>query len=622
MNYCRECGEKVKKGALFCNGCGTPVEQDAKREREYRPKQKVKQTFSKKKIVVISSLFIVCVLLVVLFVVGGNLTSPNKLVAQFEKALNEKDQAAMASLLTSSDSKLKIEEQDVTSLMMFIEEYPEKKSEIMKHLRTQAEVYEETNVQSLPNRKDDFFLNIEQDGGFLFFKNYKISVEAVYITIHTNMKDTVISMNGKEVGKTDKDQDKKTFGPFIPGIYEIEARLKTDVVDLVESKQVVLQQSQQEERVELYAEQVELGLPHWLPASEVTLWVNGKEVQATIPKQGPATFGPVVTDGSMMIAAEATLPWGKVKTKEVALTDTYFSPEFLDESVKNDVMKSAHQYLLEYYAAFTTLNMELLTTTTSTYKTDIQQVAQDHKNSGIITYDKHLSTRFIGNSFEVVQENGQWYLLVTAEITSEHDAENAGVTIQPEVKKRYERIKLLYDGGKWLVSQVFIPTDVEVEEVTEFAVEEPKAFTSVWEQKVTPASSTVNSSKPLTGTMGELSLQYVDERVSAYLNGLIKAINEENFSYVEPILVQGSSLYRDQQALVKKLGNNDTKETLLDYRVTDVTFKDHMSLYITTWEKITIHYRNGTSETKEYEWVYTADFGDDTVLRFSSISKR
>jgi uncharacterized membrane protein YvbJ len=74
-------------------------------------------------------------------------------------------------------------------------------------------------------------------------------------------------------------------------------------------------------------------------------------------------------------------------------------------------------------------------------------------------------------------------------------------------------------------------------------------------------------------------------------------------------MVKDGDLYNTQKDLVKRLGDKGITEELVDYKITDVSIEGGSGT-ITTWEKVTINYSDGTSETKEYEWVYSGETND------------
>lgn len=100
--FCGECGTKNEKDAKFCENCGVKLEQEEKKTetnnkkknnnkpKENKKKEKIKKLSKKQKILTI----IICVIalvLLVLYKVGENITSPDTIVKNYIKAINNRD---------------------------------------------------------------------------------------------------------------------------------------------------------------------------------------------------------------------------------------------------------------------------------------------------------------------------------------------------------------------------------------------------------------------------------------------------------------------------------------------------------------------------------------------------
>jgi uncharacterized membrane protein YvbJ len=94
--------------------------------------------------------------------------------------------------------------------------------------------------------------------------------------------------------------------------------------------------------------------------------------------------------------------------------------------------------------------------------------------------------------------------------------------------------------------------------------------------------------------------------MDSYMQGLIEAINNDSFSSVSPYMAEGSVLYKSQQEIVSNLSSKSITEHLDDYEITGYE-ENGDTATITTNETITISYSDGSSETKEYNWTYTAE---------------
>ncbi|TBL71226.1 TcaA NTF2-like domain-containing protein [Paenibacillus thalictri] len=101
---------------------------------------------------------------------------------------------------------------------------------------------------------------------------------------------------------------------------------------------------------------------------------------------------------------------------------------------------------------------------------------------------------------------------------------------------------------------------------------------------------------------------YLELLIQNYEQTLIDAINNNDFSLVEPSLISESNLYNSQKQLISNLNVKKIKEELIEYTIKDIKIDKKSNEYqIYVEEKISITYPNRTdSETKEFKWVYTA----------------
>lgn len=115
---------------------------------------------------------------------------------------------------------------------------------------------------------------------------------------------------------------------------------------------------------------------------------------------------------------------------------------------------------------------------------------------------------------------------------------------------------------------------------------------------------------------------YLELLIQNYEQTLIDAINNNDFSLVEPSLIPESKLYNSQKQLISNLNAKKIKEELIEYTIRGIKVGKKSNEYqIYVEEKISITYPNRTdSETKEYKWVYTAVL-DKGVVGLSDINE-
>jgi hypothetical protein len=126
--------------------------------------------------------------------------------------------------------------------------------------------------------------------------------------------------------------------------------------------------------------------------------------------------------------------------------------------------------------------------------------------------------------------------------------------------------------------------------------EDAQEYVSIWN-----TGNKNGEAVPASSTEIPTEVQHVFD---GYLNGLIGAVNQSDFSLVEPFLLEGSPLYNDQVGLVDRLGEKGITQELVDYEIKDV-YGEGGDVYIETFERIRINYSDGTSEVNDYNWVYS-----------------
>lgn len=113
-----------------------------------------------------------------------------------------------------------------------------------------------------------------------------------------------------------------------------------------------------------------------------------------------------------------------------------------------------------------------------------------------------------------------------------------------------------------------------------------------------------------------------EESYLSYVHSLINAINEGDFSLVEPSLVFDSKLYEAQKNLVTNLSKQGTKEELIKAEILDFSFDDqNRVLTLTAREVVKIKPKDGEEKISENTWKYTAVQVDENIFQFSEISK-
>jgi uncharacterized membrane protein YvbJ len=101
----------------------------------------------------------------------------------------------------------------------------------------------------------------------------------------------------------------------------------------------------------------------------------------------------------------------------------------------------------------------------------------------------------------------------------------------------------------------------------------------------------------------------ISEVVANYERLLIYAINNNDFSAVEAVLIPDSKLYNLQKKLVQNLYSKKVQEKLIEFNIEEIQKKEDEGIYkVFVNEKIGIKYSDKkVFETKEFNWIYTVE---------------
>jgi len=495
MLICKQCGSSLSENARFCKECGAPVDAE---KLVNQPIQRVPMSKQKKRIYAI-----VGIALVVLFAtykIGELLTSKERLIKRFESALVKNDDEAVADLLTSNDPKLKIDKKSIKGFMKYLDKHPEEVSNIIESLITQSKIFDNTKRQriSADELENDGYpeslVNLEKKGKFLFYDKYELNIDPVYVTISTNYKDTKLYLDDKEIGQADRPNYAKTFGPYLPGIYTLKATLKTDFIDLQEKEEISLVGVGKIAEVNLYLDGQEVAIDSGFEESqdiEGKLLINGKDTGVNPFKE--ASFGPILTDGSMNFSVEAQLPWGIVKTKEMPIDSEYIVVDLTnDENFQKGIMDLIVKHLKEMLTSYTSGDVNKLTTATQNYKEMLQERIETDKEGGNFYKAKYLETAFDLDSFHLEEEDGNWVLYVDIRSTYLEDTFYEGETPELEEGVYDNELKLVYDSNakSWLIDDMYASYDFSDENTVVIKEENPPEYVTSW---ASDASASVNS---------------------------------------------------------------------------------------------------------------------------------
>ncbi|MCY8931521.1 zinc ribbon domain-containing protein [Bacillus atrophaeus] len=600
MFFCKECGRKNNEGAKFCKECGTPIggssiQANKETASTAETRQAPRKPIPKKTIILWSSIAAACVILFAAYKTGAYLNSKNRLVDKFEQAVNNEDKDQIASLLTPVNDKLKLTKNNVKPFLAYLKDHPDKKNELFASLR------DETAQKEI--------VYAEKDGkSLLVFDHYDLKIAPVYFEVTSNYKNTDLYVNKEDAGSVKKADQAQTLGPYIPGEYTVSAKLKNDVVDLVKKEDIqAVGDNSFRVDLSLEADDVTFSLADDIKDGKGELLINGKSIHKDPFKS--VTYGPLLTDGSMTAAVEAEFPWGKTKTAGVPIDSkemelTLIPDQDTQETIMNTIVKTTKQYS----KALSDGNTAQMTEASASWKAEVKDNVDSMKNTDSYLKDKYLETDFDLDTFALSQKNdGTWQAAVTGKEL--HQSANYNDYTKPEMSDEspsYEYL-LSYDKKqkKWIFEDAESTFDSAGTNIKKIKNDNAETYTSAWADSKGKKAS-------VSPSTGDVTDEQVTSFMVDYLTNQSTAVNLNEFAVMEGNLEKGSSLYNDQQKLVKKLNSEGTTEVFIDVEVKSFS-QSGSNIIIKTYEEFDITKSGGSTKRRTYNWTYTGTVKDGRI---------
>ena len=144
------------------------------------------------------------------------------------------------------------------------------------------------------------------------------------------------------------------------------------------------------------------------------------------------------------------------------------------------------------------------------------------------------------------------------------------------------------------------------------------------EPRNTAEPKTVESTKSIVPSQVETTTNpegtkawgfYIQEVTRNYEILVIEAINNNDFSLIENLLIPNSNLYNSQKKLITDLYTKNIKEKLVDFSIENIQETEKDGVFkIFVNESIGIKYSGKVNfETKEYKWIYTLVKNKDSI---------
>ncbi|GAA0316019.1 hypothetical protein GCM10008967_03220 [Bacillus carboniphilus] len=457
MSFCRECGHALNSDNQFCPECGKPVEGAVREEPTVAVTVQETTTvprkpMSKKQKFTLFTSGAIIILLAITYFVLKHFASVDFYLDQFEKAVQQEDKDSIVQLVHSFDSRVDVTEESAKDLLAYLKNDPFYKNELFASLRDQAADIE--NVEIEPYVDGNVLLK-KSGKKFLFFDNYEIQLLPYFIEVETNYADASILIDGKEVGKSDSDYFLKSYGPYLPGEYQVKVEYKSELASLdYETTVNLFESSSQTRYVDMWLEGYYLDV--YVDDYEAGVYLDGNFI-GTYEELG--SIGPIDIDGSHTIHVEKEFPWGTVQSEVYDITDTYyeFYVDPITDDLRTEIAQTIYDFEVNRFHSLQTLDSSVITASAE-YKeelaNEIQYYIDDeymYYGTGLnkVTVDKDsLSTYFDGDYYEIeaagmIEWTGDMYYIPSVEESGPEYLESITTETQDNLRNYF----LLYNHG-------------------------------------------------------------------------------------------------------------------------------------------------------------------------------
>ncbi|KNF09763.1 hypothetical protein CLPU_2c02150 [Gottschalkia purinilytica] len=152
----------------------------------------------------------------------------------------------------------------------------------------------------------------------IFYDKYVIYIKPQQLVINSNIPNVKVYLDGKDIGKTDKDSTLK-YNLNVPGLYKIKA-VYSDKYSKVENEEEAYLYNDTDKEIE---QDVKLNAGYinvYSNNDEAKLYVNDKDTGLLVKDIGK--FGPIALDGSISIQSKVKAPKGYIKSMKMDVAET------------------------------------------------------------------------------------------------------------------------------------------------------------------------------------------------------------------------------------------------------------------------------------------------------------
>lgn len=304
---------KARSSYLFAETSRSHNQKHAPSSRLEKKRIKQKQPVPKPPLYSIAAL--IALILLIIYIFGSQLSKPERLVQKFEEAVQHKDYEYIAGVMNDGQDELKATEEDAKAFVSYLTRDQAVYEKTLKSLRDSYK-----DGPSYVNQAVKPFISLQQDGrSWLFFDGYTLKIETYKAHLSTNYENVNLYLGSKKIGTTKSADDTVITQSLFPGIYTFKA-VPNNADGTLETKQKVDITKSIHNKAQVY---LELEGEYIYPSSNYKsahLFVNGKDTGLEIGDMNNG-FGPVSTDGSVVVHAEKEFKDGVKRSKKIKVED-------------------------------------------------------------------------------------------------------------------------------------------------------------------------------------------------------------------------------------------------------------------------------------------------------------
>ena len=432
---------------------------------------------------------------------------------------------------------------------------------------------------------------------FFVYDNYDIVLQPFPLLIDTNEEEVSYQVDGKKVSHVETEDGLINLGFFLPGKYKVEGKLTSELIDL--TKEIKVRHFEKNNYSVLEFEVETISIQSNVEKFDVLN--NGKNTDISFTDGKQVEVGPVMVDESMTAQVQLDAPFGKIKSSDVAIDDTYLEVEaMLSDKQKEKVAQSLKQHLTNYSNALINREIDFLE--------DYSTVASDYTYANfenLIAY----STNYAGyltdaqvdwDSFYIDETDGKWTLEVgLIEKWKENDAYDGNLSSLSE--SRYSNLyTLTYDSkDKWNVVN-WTSYDDTSSNVKDLGIDLKKQKNDFEASTAFKTNSEREDDQPSQST-DELE---IESFVQAYVSTYVEAINYGDFSVISGQIDPSSTSYMEEvSSYIDRLNEKGMTEEVISVDVQSVKASGE-GYTVSTVEEYTIYYSDGSEKNKAYRSTY------------------